>query len=60
MAQYCKRCDRIETEDELSFCYKCGDRLRPENKCCECGRELMTGIDIYCPMCGKKVELEND
>jgi hypothetical protein len=40
------------------FCYKCGAKLVIRGVC-ECGYEFCK-VDIYCPICGKKKEMENE
>lgn len=52
---YCVQCDRIDTDAEASYCYRCGDKLLDDLKCHVCERELLIGIDNFCPVCGTKV-----
>jgi predicted amidophosphoribosyltransferase len=50
----CPECNNQVVEDTKVFCYLDGTKLKPAPTC-ECGNLLST-LDKYCEMCGKKVE----
>ncbi len=54
----CPKCKSTSVVEKDKYCYKDGESLVPQSMCRVCKRELLDGIDIYCPQCGVKVGAE--